>query len=165
MPERWVLNDSPLIVLSRIAHEGMLFALADEVVVPRAVATEIEAGPAEDRARQVLSEGRLALVDTPPPTAELLAWDLGSGETAVLSFALSHVGWTAILDDAAARKCAQSLSIRVKGTLALVLMARQQELIPSAAEVLRLLRASGFRIDDQTIRDALRQTVNEEWLS
>lgn len=165
MPERWVLNASPLIVLAKIGREDLIFAQADEVVVPRAVATEIEAGPAEDRARQVLSAGRLAIVDTPPPTAELLAWDLGSGETAVLSFALSGVRWTAILDDAAARKCAQSLSIRVKGTLALVLMAQQRGLIPSAAEVLRSLRASGFRIDDQTIRDALRRTVNEEWLS
>ena len=133
--------------------------------MPRAVAAEIEVGPAEDRARQMLSEGRLAIVDSPPPTAELLAWDLGSGETAVLSFALSEIGWTAILEDAAARKCAQSLSIRIKGTLALVLMARKAGLIPSAAEVLRLLRASGFRIDDQTIRNALRQTVNEEWLA
>ncbi len=165
MPKRWILNASPLIVLAKIGREDLLLALADEIVVPHAVAMEIEAGPAEDRSRQVLSLGRLAIVDTPPPTAELLAWDLGSGEAAVLSFALSEAGWTAILDDAAARKCAQSLSIRVRGTLAIVLMARQQGLVPSAAEVLHSLRATGFRIDDQTIRDALRRTVNEEWLS
>jgi len=33
--------------------------------------------------------------------AEILAWHLGSGETAVLSFALAQAGWTAILDTAA----------------------------------------------------------------
>ena len=52
MSERWILNASPLIVLARIDHTDLLLALADELVVPRAVAAEIEAGPAGDRARQ-----------------------------------------------------------------------------------------------------------------
>jgi len=42
--ERWVLNASPLIVLAHIGREDLLFALADEVVVPRAVALEIQEG-------------------------------------------------------------------------------------------------------------------------
>ena len=126
MAERWVLNASPLIILARIGLEGLFLSLAERVVVPRAVATEIEAGPPEDRARQALAVGRLAIVETPAPPAELLAWDLGSGETAVLSLALSEPGWGPILDDAAARKCALGFSLPVKGTLAIVLLAHQR---------------------------------------
>ena len=57
VPEHWVLNASPLIVLSRAGHENLLLDLPDQVVVPRAVALEIQAGPVEDRAKQALASG------------------------------------------------------------------------------------------------------------
>jgi len=110
-----------------------------------------------------LSADRFTIVDTPSPPAGILAWDLGAGETAVLAFALYKEGWTAILDDAAARRCALSFSLPFKGTLAVVLMAKQRGLISSAADVLHVLRAIGFRLDDETIREALISTVGEEW--
>jgi predicted nucleic acid-binding protein len=163
MSERWVLNASPLTVLARIGLEGLFLSLADRVVVPRAVATEVEAGPPEDRARQALAAGRFTIEDTPAPPAELLAWDLGSGETAVLSLALSEPGWVAVLDDAAARKCALGFSLAVKGTLAIVLLARQRGLIPSAAGVLQSLREIGFRLDDRVVREALQRVAGESW--
>ena len=47
--------------------------------------------------------GQFPVVDTAPAPPELLAWDLGAGETAVLSLALAERTWTAILDDAPAR--------------------------------------------------------------
>ena len=118
MAENWILNASPLIVLARIGREDLIFDQADQVVVPRAVATEIEAGPVHDQGRQLLMAGQFTVIDTPSPSPELLSWDLGSGETAVLSLAMAETNWTAILDDAAARKCALSFSISVKETLA-----------------------------------------------
>jgi len=88
---------------------------------------------------------------------------LGSGETEVLSFTLAHSGYTAILDDFAARKCAKSLAIRVKGTLAVILIAKQKGMISSAAEVLRSLQSAGFHLHDQVIARALAETVGEDW--
>ena len=164
MSERWVRNASPLIVLARIDCTGLLFALADELVVPSAVAAEIKAGPSSDRARQAIEAGKFVIVDTPPPPAEVQAWDLGAGETAVLSLAVAEDGWTVILDDAMARKCARSFSRRVKGTLGIILLAQQSGLIPSAAEVIRSLRTTGLHLDDQIIREALARTTGEEWI-
>lgn len=163
MAENWVLNASPLIVLARIGLEDTLLSLADQVVVPRPVAEEIQAGPEQDPAQQALAAGRFTVVDTPPPPPELLAWDLGRGETAVLSLAISEKTWTAILDDAAARRCAQAFSVPVKGTLALVLLAKQSGIIPSAATVIQALVTTGFRLDDEMIREALARTVGETW--
>lgn len=140
-------------------------AQADEIVVPQAVAVEVQAGPAADPARQLLAAGRFTLVDTPPPSPELLAWDLGSSETAVLALAIAEKGWTAILDDAAARKCAYSFSIPLKGTLAVVLLAKQRGLIDSAAAVLQLLIDAGFRLDERLLREVLIRTVGESWPS
>jgi len=164
VPERWILNASPLIIMARIGCEGLFSDLADEVVVPRAVAIEVQAGPATDRARQALTAGRFQIVVTPPPPAEILAWDLGAGETAVLTLALAESGWTAILDDAAARRCARSFALPVKGTLAVVILARQRGLISSATELLQALKIVGFRLDDRVIQDALARTVGERWI-
>jgi predicted nucleic acid-binding protein len=160
--ERWVLNASPLIVLARVGQEHLFRALADDVVVPRAVVEEIEAGPADDRARQAIAEGYFAIVDI-VPVPEILAWDLGDGETAVLSYALEEPGWTVILDDAAARKCARSFDLRLKGTLAVIILAKQHRLILSAADVLRSLLEIGFHLDERIIREALSRTVGEKW--
>ncbi|MCK6625770.1 MAG: DUF3368 domain-containing protein [Anaerolineae bacterium] len=164
MSERWVVNASPLIVLARIGLEQLLLDLADEIIVPRAVAVEIEAGPPEDQSRRALATGKFTVIDTPTPPTEILAWDLGSGETAVLSFALAQSSWTAIIDDAAARRCARSFSIPLKGTLAIVILAKQRGLIASAAQTLQALRSNGFRLDDQIIAETLRRTVGEVWI-
>lgn len=164
MGDRWILNASPLIVLARIDRTDLLFALADEIVVPRAVASEIKAGPASDPARRAIEAGKFVIVDAPMPPDELLAWDLGAGETAVLSLAIAEKGWTVILDDAIARKCARSFSQRVRGTLGIILLAKQRGLIPSAAEIIRSLLAVGFHLDEQTIRDALARTTGEQWV-
>ena len=118
MSEHWVLDASPLIVLARAGFEDLLLKLPEQVVVPRAVESEIQTGPAEDPARRALVAGGFPIVET-PIRAEILTWDLGLGETAVLSYAHSNQGWTAILDDRAARTCARSYSIPYKGTLSL----------------------------------------------
>jgi predicted nucleic acid-binding protein len=90
---------------------------------------------------------------------------LGKGETAVLSYAFTHPGWVAILDDGAARRCARSLSITITGTLAVVILAKQHNLIQSAVEVLQALRGADFRLDDSIIGEALARSVGEQWMA
>lgn len=162
MTERWVLNASPIIVLCRIGTESLL-TLADEVVVPQAVVDEIRVGQEDDPARIYLDRGSLPIAPNLPISSQLSAQDLGRGETAVLAYAMTNPGWTAILDDRAARRYAAQLSIAVKGTLGIILLARKRQMIPSAGAVLRELCAVGFRLDDQIVAAALRQTVGEEW--
>jgi predicted nucleic acid-binding protein len=162
MPERWVVNASPLIVLAKIQQQALLAQLADSLVVPQAVVYEIDAGPPNDPARLFLSTGPLPVVTIAPDPA-VLAWDLGAGESAVLSYALHNPGWQAVVDDAMARRCARTLDIPLLGTLAVILRARQAGLIPAAAPLLKALQAAGFRLDDQLIRTALAQTVGEPW--
>jgi len=152
-----------LISLARIGQTRLLGELAEQVVIPLAVAREIEAAAVDDPARRALAVGEFRVVESPPPAAELLAWDLGAGETAVLSWVMQNSRWTAILDDAQARRCARSLSVPVKGTLAVIVLARQRGLIASAAALLRELQRVGFRLDDNTIRQALARTVGEAW--
>lgn len=162
MTEQWVLNASPLIVLARVGHEHLFDLLTKKVVIPKAVAEEIKNGPIDDPARQAIINGLFTIVNS-APASEVLAWDLGAGETAVLSYALKESGWTAILDDAAARKCAKSFNLPLKGTLAVIILAKQRGLIPSASNILRSLLKNGFRLNDRIIRESLSRTVGEKW--
>lgn len=133
------------------------------IVVPQAVANEILAGPEADAARLAIEAEMFQLVDVQDPTPELAAWDLGAGETAVLSYALANSGWIAILDDGAARKCAVTFGIAVKGSLAVVVLAKKRGLIPQAKQVLHTMQEVGLRLDEKTIRHVLKETLNEDW--
>jgi predicted nucleic acid-binding protein len=163
MSDRWVLNASPLIVFGKIGRLDLFSQLAKEIVVPRGVAQEILVGPENDAARLAIAANMFQLVDTQEPTPELAAWDLGLGETAVLSFALEHSDWTAILDDGAARKCAITFGVKVKGSLAIVILAKKRGLIPQAKQILHTMQEVGLRLDDRTIRQVLKETPNEDW--
>lgn len=163
MGERWILNASPIISLARAGYAELLEQLPERAAIPRAVADEIFAGPENDPAISFLSQADFEIVDVPSAPSDILAWDLGAGETAVISFALLHREWIAILDDAQARRCARSFELGIKGTLAIIINAKQRGIIGSAVTVLKQLRQAGFHLDDATIRSALAQTTQEDW--
>ena len=81
----------------------------------------------------------------------------------MLSYTLANPGWTAILDDGAARKCAVTFGIDVKGSLAVVILAKKRGLIPQAKQVLHTMQEVGLRLDEKTIRHVLKETLNEDW--
>jgi predicted nucleic acid-binding protein len=161
--KKWVVNASPLISLAAIHMESVLFALADQIAIPDAVAKEVLAGKRHDPAYLLVEANKIPVLESQTIPTEIAAWDLGTGESAVLAYAYTHPGWIAILDDGMARKCAQSFSIPLKGTLSVVLLAKQAGLIPSAAQAIRELLGVGLRLQDSLIRDALKHTVGEDW--
>ena len=88
--ERWVINASPVIALSRVGQVELLVRLPRQSVIPRSVADELLRAPEDDPARRAIAGGIFKIVETLAPPAQILAWDLGHGETAVLSYALAH---------------------------------------------------------------------------
>jgi predicted nucleic acid-binding protein len=158
-----VVNASPVIALARIGQVELLTYLPKQAVIPQAVVDELMHAPPEDPARHAVENGLFKIIKTPVPPPTVLAWDLGAGESAVLSYTSVHPEWIAVLDDGAARRCARSLSLRITGTLAVVLLAKQHGLIQSASQALHNLRDAGFRLDNDIIRQALARTVGETW--
>jgi predicted nucleic acid-binding protein len=61
-----------------------------------------------------------------------------------------------VLDDLAARRCARSLAIPVRGTLGLILIAKQRHIIPAARPLLEQLRRTGMYLSDHVLNRALR---------
>jgi len=123
MHRKWVVNASPLIVLGRINHLFLLQHLAEEIVVPTGVAKEIARGPEDDPARQWLqAQGRNLVREMQAVPPVIIAWNLGLGESEVLSWAYQNPGYEVVLDDRAARNCALALNLPVRGTISLILL-------------------------------------------
>ncbi len=80
MGEVWVVNASPIITLAKAGHLGLVTDLAEQVLVPEAVVSEVLAGPEADPARIALERGwgQRVLVEEVP--ALVLEWSLGAGE-------------------------------------------------------------------------------------
>jgi predicted nucleic acid-binding protein len=114
-----VLNASPVIILARAGFLELVPQLVSSPVIPRAVATEIKAGRAEDPAfRFLASPSWLTVVDLTLALSPLAIWRLGQGESEVLEYARRNPGTVAVLDDKAARRSAAALNIPVVGTFA-----------------------------------------------
>ncbi|HEX4952036.1 MAG TPA: DUF3368 domain-containing protein [Thermoanaerobaculia bacterium] len=147
-----------MIFLAQSNFLDLLRLVSEEVVVPRPVAEEIlQRGPTDPTARAVTSTSWLEVVEPPPTPENVLNWDLGLGESSVLAWCLHHPGSEAILDDLAARNCAEVLGIPMHGTLGLVLLAKQRGFLPKARPVLESMREAGMYLSDRVLSYALRE--------
>lgn len=88
--------------------------------------------------------------------ASVAHWDLGAGESQVLSHCLAG-DRAAVLDDGEARAYAQSLGIPLIGTIGIILRARKLGLIPAARPLVDRVLAAGSRLSPLLAEGALRQ--------
>ncbi len=96
-----VLDASPLIVLFKANLAYLLPRMFNEVLVPGAVWDEVIAGGARDTAAQRLQTiDWLKRVEVLAIAPRILTWNLGQGESEVLSLALNQAGYRAVIDDA-----------------------------------------------------------------
>ena len=72
-----------------------------------------------------------------------------------MSWGYHHPNTEVIIDDLAARRCAEALGIPVRGTLGLVLTAKQRGVISEASPVLEQLRLSGMYLSERLINQVL----------
>jgi predicted nucleic acid-binding protein len=135
--ENPAINTSPLIFLSKSNFLHLLQIVSPQILVPEAVAAEILAyGETDVTAQTLTTTDWLVIASMPPVPTVIQNWDLGVGESAVLTWGYTHPGTEVILDDLAGRRCATTLGIPVRGTLGLVLLAKQRGEIRAARPVL-----------------------------
>ncbi|HNR29882.1 MAG TPA: DUF3368 domain-containing protein [Candidatus Hydrogenedentes bacterium] len=152
-----IVNASPLIALGLVGRIGLLERLFDSVVVPQGVVEEISAGDKDDAARCWLEgEGRRWTVRSISVHPVIAGWDLGKGESEVLSWGYTLKGHVLILDDGAARKCARSLGMACRGTLGLLVSAKQQGLLDAVTPILHALESAGIWMRPELIATVKR---------
>lgn len=101
--EAVVVNASPLISLFRSGQADLLPRLFNRIVVPEAVWKEVAVDERDDAAARELGAQTWPIREAVVNSPRVEAWNLGAGETAVLSYALAHPPLRTILDDADAR--------------------------------------------------------------
>ncbi len=155
-----IINASPLITLYKSQLAELLPQLFDQVNIPPAVWREVTACK-EDIAAQSLPQANWAnQLEAITIDPKVLAWDLGAGESEVISYALTHPDYTALLDDAAARRCAVSLKIPTLGTGGMIVLAKRRGIISSVEEPIQSLQNAGLWLSESLIQ-LLKQQAGE----
>lgn len=156
MPEV-VCNTSPIQYLHQLGQLHLLPALVGQVIIPPAVVAELDRG--RDLGVDLPDTAVLTwiVVRHPIHTPALpQANDLGPGESEVLALAMEADDAVAILDDGLARQVAQRLGIPIRGTLGVLLDAKQAGLISQVRPLLDELQALQFRLAPATREAVLR---------
>lgn len=142
--DRIVIDASSLIVLFRAGLDRLLPDLFDDIIVPSAVWQEIVCKGHKDVSASALRKAKWAKKTEVRISSLIAAWDLGQGESQVLTFALEHSGYRAVLDDTAARKCAAATNIPFLGTGGMLIIAKRRGLIASVSDALADLQKAGL---------------------
>lgn len=153
---RAVFDTSALNYLVLIDEVDILPKLFDRVVVPEAVARELgDPGAPASVQRWIASPPDWIASAATQVDEDLVRFCLGTGESEVLSFALSHVDHTAVLDEWAARRAARELGVSVVGTLGLLVQADRRGYLDLSRAFSKLSETS-FRVRPSLLDEILR---------
>jgi predicted nucleic acid-binding protein len=159
MKGKIVINASPIILLHKADLEFVLPALFSSIVIPDGVMDEISVHEEDEVAQRIRSQRAFTICGvTLEPLVQ--AWDLGRGETDVISFAYHDRTNVPVLDDSAAKACCSAFGLKTLGTGAILILAKQNGLLRSVRETLMKLRERGMWISDPVI-DLLSKRAGE----
>ena len=155
MTDAWVINASPIILYARIGRLNVIERLAPRVIIPATVIEEIQAGIRKDGTVKDATAWALQYQQPDisiPTTVE--RWDLGQGESQVISFCLQGERW-AVLDDRMARRCISAHGLNMIGSLGMILRARKLGLIDAARPWVYKLKDEGMYVEVSLVEKAL----------
>ena len=135
-----VINSSPLILLFEAELEFILPKIFSEIIVPDSVWKEVCESSEDDRASKEMPVVSWLKRVNVSPESDIVSWDLGKGETSVLSFSIINRDYIVVIDDKMARKCAEVYDIKLIGTGGLMVLAKKRGLIKSIAEPIDKLK-------------------------
>ena len=158
MTLRRVVNASPIIFLNQVGLLDELNEAGVTVLIPAPVLEELGGlGPDDPAAVAVRAAPWIGVVAPPPVPDSLRPFRLDRGEEAVLALALMpSEGYTeVVIDDLAARRAAGALGLKVRGSLAFLLVAKAEGRIPAVRPLLEEMHSSGIRLSADLMRHVL----------
>jgi predicted nucleic acid-binding protein len=152
----WVINASPVILLSKAEVIQFIPLLCDRLVIPAAVVGEVQNAQISDAGRNWLeAAGKKFVKPSPAIHPTLSEWHGGLGEAEVISWALHHPEFTAVLDDRRARALATRNHVAVLGSLRIIVIAKERGFISQATPALEKLRGAGAYVTSELIDRAI----------
>ena len=157
--KRATLNASPIICLIKAGLTDILPALFKDIVVPEAVTKEILVKEETDLKGEMSASYKWMKIAVDIHIApQVASWDLGQGESSVISFVMEHPDFWAVLDDREARRCSMALRCRYIGTLGIIVLAKRRGGIPSIRRYLERLKEAGLWLSDELVDQVCRKS-------
>ena len=158
MPKKPVIsNNGPLVGLWGLDFLFLLRDLYTEVWIPREVEKEFLGIKRESRQEALDNAPWIKVVDLKNPQTALVYGKLDPGEAEVFALADEHNARLIIIDEHKARQEASKMGLSFKGTVGVLLEAREEGLIDEIKPLLIVLQEKGMYLDESLIAYALRE--------
>jgi predicted nucleic acid-binding protein len=159
-----IADAGPLIGLARIGRLDLLRALFSGVTLTAVVAVEIgiDPRPGASAIAEALAAGWLSIASPSGlPDIEPLNPGVDPGERSTIALALHRraagENVLVIMDDRCGRAEARSRGLSILGTAAVMVLAKEQRLIPACAPLLVALREEGYYLSDGLVAAVLAE--------
>lgn len=161
MPEI-ISNATPLIAFAKIGQLPLMQQIVGSLIVPEAVAEEISAYTSTALGAIVLADEPWIQIESLQSDSQmqLLLPTLDRGEAAVIALALERKASLVLIDELTGRKVAESLQLKVSGSVGLLIKAKQAGKIAAVKPLLESMQKAGLYYSQRFI-DAVLQYVGE----
>ena len=156
-----VSDSSPLIALAKIGKLDILKELFGEIVIPEAVWYEVAVkGKGKPGAEDVRKAEWIKIREVEDRlSVEVLKSEIEVGEAEAIVLAKELNADLLIIDENIPRVIAESIGLRVAGSLAIIYIAKKRGLIKEDLDdIFRELKAKGIRFSDNVI-----SMLKEKW--
>lgn len=154
-----VCNATPLLNFAVINRLDVLQATFGQIIIPKAVYDETTSlgFPGTQFVLQAITDGWLQ-VRSVSATALTIPSELDDGEKEAIALALETNEQQILLDEREARQVARNLSLQVMGTLGIMLLAKNNQLIPQVRPLLdAMIDVAQYWVSATLYEQVLRQ--------
>lgn len=153
-----ISNATPLIAFARIGQLPLMQKVVGQLVIPEAVAEEITTYRGTSAGQIDLSKETWIGVESlqSEDQMRLLLPTLDRGEAAVIALALEKRARLVLMDELTGRKVAESLQLKVTGSVGLLIQAKQLSEIKAVKPLLEAMHEAGIYFSRRFIDSVLR---------
>lgn len=155
-----VSDTSPINYLVLIEFEELLPKLFDRILIPHAVCRELQADGTPDRVRQFIAAAPDWVEVRPAPEIPAALVHLDSGEREALALALAVGANFVLVDELNGCRAAEGLGLEVYGTLGVILIAAERNLI-AREDALDRLQRTNFRVSPRLLESVRAGTPRD----
>jgi predicted nucleic acid-binding protein len=151
-----IADAGPLIAFARLGQLELLMQIFEQVLVTEEVFAECTCRSDFAETKPILQAAQNKVIErcTAPPLHFELALHVDAGEASAIA-AAAEWGCGVLMDDKAGRRMAKNFCVASIGTVSVLVLAKQKQLIPSIKPLLDQLTQSGYFLGDKLIASAL----------
>lgn len=145
-----VSDTSPINYFALIELQELLPKLFDRVLIPDAVHRELRSAGAPAPIKRLIADAPAWLEARPTPEIAPALRHLDAGEREAISLAMSVGADLVLLDERKGRRAAREHGLRVSGTLGVIRLAADQNLV-TLPDALDRLKKTNFRVSPRVL--------------